>query len=67
MRNIEHVKEMLGGLAVLIGVLALIGAFAFTGWTNNQKVQEMTRFCVEQGYDGWAGEDWSDSGAGCAE
>lgn len=56
MRNVEHVKEILGGLAVLIGMLAIIAWFCSVNYLNNQKVQDMTRFCVEQGFDGWSDE-----------
>lgn len=59
--TLETVKDILGGLAALIGVLALIAWGASTNYLNNQKVQEMTRFCVEQGYDGW-GDSEDDSG-----
>lgn len=61
-------SEVLGGLAVFLGAMALLAAFALTGYTNGQKVQDMTRFCVEQGYEGWSDASWSeDSGSGCVK
>lgn len=71
MRNIEHVKEILGGLAILIALLAVLAWFFAVGYSNNQKVREMTRFCVEQGYAGWSDEgsgSWGyESLSGCVE
>lgn len=49
----EHVKEILGGLALLVFVLAVIGAFFLTGQSNGRKEQQMNEVCVDKGYTGW--------------
>lgn len=50
-------KDILSGLAVFVVVAGLIFGVFFTGITisskNNEKVQKMTTFCIEQGYRGW--------------
>jgi hypothetical protein len=52
-----HVKDILGGLAVLIVALAvLFGVFGggyLTAEHNRQKVERMIQLCVAKGYSGW--------------
>lgn len=56
-RKIETVKEILGGFAIFLIVLAIIGTILLINHENAQKVQNMTRLCIEQGYEGWDSSD----------
>lgn len=51
--KIETIKDILGGLAILIGVLALIAWGAAVSLGNINRDKEMTTLCVEKGFDGW--------------
>lgn len=62
LRKIETVKEILGGLAIFLGCLALIGMCLAINYMNSQKVQNMTRLCLEQGYNTWDSTDGGRSG-----
>lgn len=53
----NHVKEILAGLAVFIAVVGIITLVVWVGYstaqTNRQKVENMTSLCVAQGHTGW--------------
>lgn len=65
----DLVSEFMAGLAALIAFIAVLAAtLGLGGWTayqNGQKVQKMTQFCVEQGYEGWVSKDQSDDPSRC--
>lgn len=48
-----NVKEILAGLGALIAFLAVVGALFFGTLANTEKVTEMTRLCVQDGFTGW--------------
>lgn len=53
----DHVKEILAGLAIFIAVVGIItlvlGMMYSAGQKNRQKVENMTNLCVDQGHTGW--------------
>lgn len=65
----QHVKEILAGLAIFIvvaGFLVLtIGGGMFNAYQNNLKQQKMTELCVAEGHDGWSGSEYNGRLAGC--
>lgn len=62
----NHVKDILGGLAGLLGGLAVLAALFvpayMTGDHNRQKVERLTQVCVQQGYTGWRDDRGGQSG-----
>jgi predicted transporter len=56
--RLNHRKDILGGLAIFVGFLALIAALAlptyFTDQTNAAKDRAVTVACIDHGYAGWA-------------
>lgn len=57
MNTKEAVLAWFAGLAVLVGVLALLyftlGQMYLTAEHNNHKVQNLIQTCVSEGYDGY--------------
>lgn len=67
----EHVKEILAGLAIFLVAFAIVGGIIGGGlWTaheNNVKQQRMNQLCLSHGYSGWqsgtnGGHDYGISG-----
>lgn len=54
----NHVKEILTGLAIFIAVVGIITLVLWmlysAGQNNRQKVENMTNLCVAQGHTGWS-------------
>lgn len=54
------ISDLLLGLMVVVLFVAFLAATFglghIRGESNNQKVQNMTRYCIEKGYDGWTTE-----------
>jgi len=71
----EHVKEILAGLAVFIVVLAIVAGIFLVptkiAHENNQKQQHMNEICIAKGYIGWSDQrtvrDGPDLPAGCVK
>lgn len=64
----DLISEFLIGIGVLIGLTIVltgtVGLIAFSAWSNGQKVQDMTRTCIEQGYGGWS-DDYGEQTSKC--
>jgi len=56
----QHVKDILAGLAIFICVAAIIGGIFLVpskiAHENNQKQQHLNEVCIAKGYIGWSDE-----------
>jgi len=67
----EHVKEILAGLAIFIvvaGTIAgIIGGFVYSSTQNSDKQQRLNQVCIEKGYDGWEDNSYTHGHVGCVK
>jgi hypothetical protein len=62
-------KEVLTGLAIFLVIMTFlvltIGGGLYNANTNSEKVRELTRYCVEQGFDGFYDDSYDGEKVGC--